>query len=266
MTEQATAVIAPVATGRPHRVKRWFYIGAGLFMILVSVAGFGSSIIDQSARKAPPTPLVIAHGVVASAWLLLFLAQATLVATSRVDVHRRLGRVGPGLAVVMSALVFLTTVEMGRRGYDLSFDATRAFPPPPGGSAAEIAADILSPLLGFLAFIVLVTAGLWYRHRPDIHKRLMLFAVLGLHGVPLTHLTGYLLGHWPAQAGLFSLIGRAIEILLLSASGVYDKVSQGRIHPVSLWVPILTFAWEFVLGSVMMPSVAWREFATWLIR
>jgi hypothetical protein len=265
MTEQATAVIAPVATGRPHRVKRWFYIGAGLFMILVSVAGFGPSIIDQSGRKAPPTPLVIAHGVVASAWLLLFLAQATLVATSRVDVHRRLGRVGPGLAVVMSALVFLTTVEMGRRGYDLSFDVTRAFPPP-GSSEAENAADILSPLLGFLAFPVLVSAGLWYRHRPDIHKRLMLFAVLGLHGVPLTHLTGYLIGYWPAQAGLFRLIGRAIGILLLSASAVYDKVSQGRLHPVSLWVPILIVAWEFVLGSVVVPSVAWREFATWLIR
>jgi hypothetical protein len=73
----------------------------------------------------------------------------------------------------------------------------------------------LSPLLGFLAFPVLVSAGLWYRHRPDIHKRLMLFAVLGLHGVPLTHLSGYLLGYWPAQAGLFSLIGRAMGILLL---------------------------------------------------
>jgi hypothetical protein len=260
---QATIVTAPAETGSRRRVERWFYISAGLFMILVSVAGFGPSIIDQSRRNAPPTPLVIAHGIVASAWLLLFLAQATLVATGRVAVHRRLGRVGPVLAVVMIVLVFLTTVEMGRRGYDLSLDVTRMFPPPPG--ASESAADILSPLLGFLAFPLLVAAGLWYRHRPDIHKRLMLFAVLGLHGVPLTHLTGYLLGHWPAQAGLFSLIGQAIGILLLSASAVYDKVSQGRIHPVSLWAPILIFAWEIVIGVAVVPSVAWREFATWLV-
>jgi hypothetical protein len=66
-------------------------------------------------------------------------------------------------------------------------------------------AGILSPLLGFLAFPVLVTAGLWYRHRPDIHKRLMLFAVLGLHGVPLVHPSGYLLGRWPAQRGLIGI-------------------------------------------------------------
>ena len=32
------------------------------------------------------------------------------------------------LAVVMIVLVFLTTVEMGRRGYDLSLDVTRMFP------------------------------------------------------------------------------------------------------------------------------------------
>jgi hypothetical protein len=238
-------------------------------MILVSVAGFGPSIIDQSRRSAPPTPLDIAHGIVAGAWLLLFLTQATLVATGRVAVHRRLGRVGPVLAVVMIVLVFLTTVEMGRRGYDLSLDVTRVFPPPPGSlpsSAAERTAGILSPLLRFLAFPVLVAAGLWYRHRPDIHKRLMLFAVLGLVSTPLVHLSGYLLGHWPAQRGLFSIIGGATAILLYSASAVYDKVSQGRIHPVSLWVPILIFAWDVVLVFAVMPSVAWREFGSWLIR
>ena len=82
---QATIVTAPAETGSRRRVERCFYISAGLFMILVSVAGFGPSIIDQSRRNAPPTPLVIAHGIVASAWLLLFLAQATLVATGRVE-------------------------------------------------------------------------------------------------------------------------------------------------------------------------------------
>ena len=94
----------------------------------------------------------------------------------------------------------------------------------------------------------------------------MLFAVLGLHGVPLVHLSGYLLGPWPAQRGLIGVFGQAVGILLLSASAVYDKVSQGRIHPASLWVPILIFAWEIVIGVVVVPSVAWREFASWLIR
>ena len=153
MPEQVrVAVMSPAATRSRWRVDRWFYISAGLFMILISLAGFGPSLIDQSRRNAAPTPLVIAHGIVAGAWLVLFLTQATLVATSRVAVHRRVGRVAPVLAVVMIVLVFVTTVENGRRGYDLSPDVARVFPDPPGSSALDRTAGILSPLLGFLAF------------------------------------------------------------------------------------------------------------------
>lgn len=238
-------------------------------MILVSVAGFGPSIIDQSGRNAPPTPLVMAHGIVAGAWLLLFLTQATLVATGRVAVHRRLGRAGPVLAVAMIILVFLATAENGRRGYDLSLDLTRAFAPSAGSpspSAAERTAGILFPLLGFLTFPVLVAAGLWYRHHADIHKRLMLFAVLGLAGTPLIHLTGYLVGHWPDQRGLLLFVGQVISLLLLSASAVHDKVSQGRVHPVSMWVPVLMVVWQVVLGVAVAPSAAWRELASRLIQ
>ena len=67
-------------------------------MIAVSIAGF-APYIDQSRRIAPATPLLVAHGILAAAWLLLFLTQATLVVTHRL-VHRRLGMAG-ALALVM---------------------------------------------------------------------------------------------------------------------------------------------------------------------
>jgi hypothetical protein len=108
-------------------MDRWFYISAGLLIILFSVVGFGPSIIDQSRRNEPPTPLVITHGIVAGAWLLLFLTQATLVATRRIAAHRRLGIVGPALAVVMIVLGYVVSIEESRRGYDLSGDLTRVF-------------------------------------------------------------------------------------------------------------------------------------------
>jgi hypothetical protein len=78
MPEQATTVIAPVLTARPRRVDRRFYISMGLLMILFNVVAFGPSIIDQSGRNVPLplTPLVMAHAIVAAAWLILFLAQA----------------------------------------------------------------------------------------------------------------------------------------------------------------------------------------------
>lgn len=264
---QATAVTASAATGRSHRVDRWFYIGAGALVILLSVVGFGPSIIDQSRRNAPVTPLVIAHGIAAGTWLLLFLAQATLAATGRLTVHRRLGRVAPVLAIVMVALgFFMLTDDRPPRGVDLSGDLTRAFTPPgaPPPSAAELATGLLIPLSSFITFGVLVAAGLWYRHRPDIHKRFMLLALTPLAGEPIVHLVGHLAGRWPALQGA-AIFLLPVQFVLLFASAIYDKVSQGRVHPVSLWVPILVIAWGIVVNVVVGPSDAWRELAAWLI-
>jgi hypothetical protein len=268
MEEQVTVVMAQAATRKQSRVRGWFYVSAALFVIFLSVAGFGPSMIDQSRRNAPPTPLVIAHGIIASAWLLLFLMQATLVATRRVAVHRRLGMIGPVLAVVLIVLGFLTTIETARRGYDLSGDLTRTFVPPgsPPPTAAERAAAFLPPLFVFLNFGLLVAAGLWYRHRPDIHKRLTLFALIPLAGEPIIHLVGYLVGHWPASQGVLFSIGLTISILLLSVNAIYDKVSQGRIHPVSVWVPIMVIVEQVVLLPAVFSSAAWHEIAEWLIR
>jgi hypothetical protein len=41
VSEAATVEIAPLVTGRQRRVKHWFYINAALFIILLSVVGFG---------------------------------------------------------------------------------------------------------------------------------------------------------------------------------------------------------------------------------
>src|SRR5262245_21273268 len=122
--QRATPEMA--ATGNRWRVHRWFYISLALFMILLSAVGFGPSILHQSRRNATITRLATAHGIVTGAWLLLFLIQATLVATRRTAVHRRLGIVGPVLAVVMIVVGCLTIIEFGRRGYDLSGDVIRA--------------------------------------------------------------------------------------------------------------------------------------------
>jgi hypothetical protein len=245
-----------------RRVQRRFYIGVGVFLILLSIVGFGPSIIDQSRRNGPPSLLAMAHGLVAGGWFLLFLTQATLVATKRTAIHRRLGPVGLGLAVTLIVLGYLMLIDVTRRGYDLSGDLTRVFVAP--GSPID-PATILIPLSGFLNFAILVAAGLSYRHRSEIHKRLMLFAMVPLAGEPIVHLFGYLVGHWPGLQAVLTVIGVPIQILILSASAIYDRVSQGRIHPVSLWVPVLFFAWMNVLQFVVFPSAAWREFAAWLI-
>jgi len=249
--------------GRPT-----FYIGAATFVIVVCIAGFGPSLVDQSRRTGPPTVLMKTHGVITSAWLLLFLVQATLVAARRTDVHRRLGLITVIVTFAMIVNGVLTVIEGGRRGYDLSGDLGRATippgsPPPTGPDA--IAAGMFPPLLGFFAFGSLVATGLWFRHRPEIHKRLMVLALLDLTIVPLLHLAGYLIGHWPTLYGPLSIAVPLTSQLLLFAPAIHDKATLGRIHPVSLWMPLVLFAGTGLLFVLVQPSSAWRQFSLWLV-
>jgi hypothetical protein len=179
MTYDTTAVISSPAGSRRLATGRWFYVGMAVFVIIVSIAGFGPSIIDQSRRIAPATPLSIAHGVLAGAWLRLFLTQATLVATRRVALHRRVGMAGIALAFVMVVVTTAAMIEIGRRGYDVSGDIARVFSTPPGVATptpptAEFAAGMFGPLAGSIIWGMLVAAGLWKRHRSEVHRRLML--------------------------------------------------------------------------------------------
>jgi hypothetical protein len=259
-----TAVTGHAAPLSHRRVKRRFYIGAGVFAISISVVGFGPSIIDQSGRIGPLTPLVIAHAIVTGAWLLLFLSQATLIGTKRIALHRRLGLLSPVLALVVVALGFVTVIAERRRGYDLSGDLGRALIAP--GSPVLPPAAVLFPLAGFVVFGVLVAAGVWYRHRPDIHKRLMLLALTPLVTESINHLIGHLAGRLPALQGVMvGPLGSLLTILVLSASAIHDRRSERRVHPVSVWVPFGLFVWP-VLLVFGMSSAAVNDFAAWLIR
>ena len=196
MPETATL---PVAHARPevnrHQMKSRFYVGAAVFVILLNMAGFLPSLIDQSRRVAPPTWLVTAHGALAGAWLLFFLIQTTLVASRRTAIHRRLGVAGLFIASAMIAVGSLTVIELNRRGYDLSGDLARAAfaPGSPPLAREDRAATMLPPLLGFANFGILTGLGLAFRGRPAVHKRLILLALSPLVPTPLIHLSGHLI-------------------------------------------------------------------------
>lgn len=55
-------------------------------------------------------------------------------------------------------------------------------------------------------------------------------------------------------------------LIFLSFSTIYDRVSERRIHPVSLWVAILVVVWSGLFNGVILPSSAWHQFSMWLIR
>jgi hypothetical protein len=243
---------ATARVARSRTVERWFYISMAFATIIVVVVGFGPSIVNATTRRAPLTAVVSAHGIVSLAWLMVFLAQTSLVATRRIDVHRRLGIAAMMLGVVVIVLGYMTAIAMGRRGFDLSGDLNIDSDPLLG---------IVNPLGDLVTFGILLAAGYWFRRRGDIHKRLMLLAAVGgLMPAPLAHV----IGHIPSLRVMPPIILVPI-VLFLFASATYDRISLGRIHPVSLWGAAVILVWDIMLNAAIGPSATWHRFAGWLV-
>lgn len=248
-----TASTFPAAT-LPRRVEGRFYIVMAIAAVATALAGFGPAIVDPASRKAPLNWAVGVHGFVFSAWLALFLAQSLLVYYQRFSMHRLLGCVGAGLALIMLISGYFTTTEMARRGYDLSGDLI--------GDTGDPSMVMVFQLGDLLCFATLVALGILFRHRPDAHKRLMLLATVGgLMPAALSHIIGH-------SAFLRSFHPSIILIpwtLFLFAGALHDKLFRGRIHPVSLWGALLVWLWSNFRAAVIGPSELWRDFASWLI-
>jgi hypothetical protein len=75
---------------------RWLYWPAAVAIGVVVVWGFSESYFLRPfvAQADSLTTLVHVHGALMTSWIALFIAQTTLVAIGRRDLHRRLGALG----------------------------------------------------------------------------------------------------------------------------------------------------------------------------
>jgi hypothetical protein len=255
-------MVASALAQREQPTIRRFYIGVGVFVILLSIAGFGPALLDESTRRGPVTPLVIAHGALTIAYVFLFVAQATLIAQGREAVHRRLGVFVAIVAFAVVLLGVITSIVAQRRTYDLGGDLVRS-----GGGQPFTPDGILGPLVIFFSFGFVVAAALWYRNRPEIHKRLMVFALLMSLGLePVIHLLGHMSIYWPALTpAVQGLIIFAVVLFFLSLNAIHDRLTNGPIHPVSIWLPIANFVFFNGMLFGFARLQVWFRFSEWLI-
>lgn len=131
----------------------------------------------------PLRTLVIVHGVLMTAWILLFLAQPLLIATGNRRLHMKLGILGAALAASIVVLGPYTAIMSARLKPDsLHFGGIHSKP------------FLAIPLGDMLIFGTFVLIGIVNRHRPQIHRPMMLLATMGVMGAatsriaPLRHL------------------------------------------------------------------------------
>src|SRR5258708_24206695 len=92
--------------------ENFFFSGMAVLILATVFVGFARSYYLAGVFKAPlPSVVIHIHGAVFSSWILLLLAQTSLVVAGRVDLHRRLGLLGFGLACLLVIVGLLAATD-----------------------------------------------------------------------------------------------------------------------------------------------------------
>jgi len=238
------------ATARPR--PKWcsddlFFSGMAVVSLIVVFAGFARTYFLAGMFRAPlPNLLVHIHGAAFTLWIVLFISQISLVALRRVDLHRRLGLLGFGLAALMIVLGVLTASDR----------LARHVAHPGTDTVEEVRAFYAIPIADILMFSTFVYFGYRNRSHPGRHKRLMLFATLSLLDAGFDR--------WPVfdpyPLPLVNLICFIPLVLLIMG---YDWWSTGRVQRVTLWSTVfLVIVQEsrHLIGH----TAAWQSLAAWV--
>ena len=231
---------------RPARSERPLFIAGALLAALVIFAGFARTFYLKGLFGTPPlSSLLMTHGVVMTLWIVLFIAQIALVANGRTGLHRRVGLLGGGVAVLIVVMGVAAAIDAGRRG----------FTPAPQITPLMFMAI---PIIDVCVFGTLVGAALLKRRRTATHKRLMLLATLGI----VTPGAARLPLDFIKQGGLPAFFGVMIACVL--AVVVIDTVRNRRLHPAFGWGAAFLIA-SVPLRIALAQTAAWQQFAAWLL-
>lgn len=252
MTTVAATRPAPQTPAREAGTHdRLFYGGMAIALGLTVFAGFASTYYlrfftggpKATLTGGPFTALVHVHGVLFTAWVLLFIVQTALVASRRVAVHRRLGVAGAVLAAAMIAVGMFLAIATAAQGLA------------PAG--VDPLAFLVIPIFDMVLFATFVTAALALRRDKEAHKRLMLLAYISIVVAAVARLPGVLPLGPPAFFGL--------SFLFVVVAGIYDFLSRRRVHKVYLWGGTLLIV-SVPLRLVISGTDAWRALAELLTR
>lgn len=233
-----------VAVAAPPSERR-FYTGFAIAVLAVVLVGFGRSFFLRPLFPDWPSPteaVFYVHGAVFSAWVVLLITQAALVAAGRTDIHRRTGAFGAALAILMVALGLYASLVAAKRATGFV-----GIPVPP----LQFLAVPFFDMVLFAAFVGLAVAK---RGEPQTHKRLMLLATVNLLTAAVAR--------WPGVLAGGPLVFYGVTDLFIVAIAVWDFRTRGRLHPATLWGGLAIILSQ-PLRLVLSGTGAWQAFARW---
>lgn len=219
-----TVDAAPAAPAHPSSVRasRWILPAISGLLLAGVLTGFAKTFFLRSQFGLQPMPSYLyVHGAVLTTWFVLVVVQALLVARYRIGLHRRLGVAAVAVAALIIPISAFVVVRAAQRANEIT-PLLRL----------EVVGDILT-LIWFAAF---VAAGVYFRRRPAVHKRLMVASCFTIYG--------------PVFARMQLVYGLPLAPPLVIPAGVavlatYDLVAARRVHRATMWIAL---AW---LGGLL---------------
>jgi hypothetical protein len=231
---------APATIAGPRAVVRfrpsfffWMTLAMGLFVF----GGFGMSYLVPLAEGTFPTapPFVHLHGLIFMSWMLLLVVQAGLVSAGNVKLHRSLGTylIAHGSVAICAGLMLQLIAT------HLAMEKGLA----PGTDGLYLG------LNAFLGFATMFTLAIRNTRRPQIHKRLILFAMLPVLPPGVNRFWSHALGLEPIPVIPLYLTLWSMAAAIL----IHERRRTGRISGYSLfgagWIVV-----EGVLHKVVVHS------------
>ncbi len=212
-------------------IDRWIFVFMAVMLIILALGGFIPDSVMKigmvEAGTRPPFPLVLhLHALAMGSWLLLLLAQTSLMATGRRAGHRQLGLASMvlGPAVVLIGFVLVPTM------YNQLWNSVQAMPGGPDAEGLQQIAvrgniALIQIQIGVL-FAILLTLAVRARKRDlSLHKRLMVLAPIVAMPAAVDRM------HWLPATMPFSPLSPELYVLLLAVPlFAWDLYRLGYIH------------------------------------
>lgn len=211
-----------------HKPGEPFFAALAVAALLVVVAGFAPSFYFRGEHRPALSSMFVWHGVALTAWYVLAIVQAALLArgpsAQRLRIHMKLGIA----ALLIGAAVVYSGVDVAFAFYHSGKSETILTPE----------GLLVANLMNLVSFVACFALGMVFRKKPELHKRFLSLAGIVMIG-PATFRLVVSIGLPPPT----SLI---VQFGLLAALFVYDRKRLGRISRAS---------WTGVLLIVLMIAV-----------
>jgi hypothetical protein len=225
-----------------RRFDHMFFTSMALVMLATVFAGFAHTYYLAGLFRAPlPSPIIHIHGAVFSCWILLLVAQTSLVSAGCVHMHQRLGVAGFFLGCLMIVLGVVAATDALARGAPAGRDPQMFY---------------IIPLTDILIFAVLFYFAFRRRLDPPAHKRFIYIATIALVTPAIARLPFAFVYR---KSPVVALLAESFLLVLVG----YDLWSMSRIHRATLWAGSFLI---FVLQTRVPigKTAAWHTFAAWV--